>query len=158
MMKAYFRELAHLQEQLGDERFQALVSSDNTGKVKAFCDSLLEIAGGLPTEMTIGERTYEIVQLDLGRKYDDPDVSMQERAMDMNAYLGEEDGQYLLEHKEQIPVVIRAKFAFVFLNWQKPISCQWAAMIYWRDDHWIQDWACYEHGWFGYYRLLRRKK
>jgi hypothetical protein len=157
MMKNYFRELAHLQEQLGEERLRALISSDNTGKVKAFCDSLLKIGQGLPVELTIGDRTYEIVQFDWGRRYD-PEISMLERARDMNACLGKEDGDYLMEHQNEIPAMFQNKLAFVFLDWQKPISCEWAAMIYWRDDHWIQDWACYERGWFGYYRLLRRKK
>ena len=155
-MRNYFRELAHLHEQIGDERFQALVSSDNTGKVKIFCDNLIGVTGGLPVEITIGDRTYEIVRFDWGRKYD-PDVSMQERAMDMNAFLGEEDGQYLLEYQDEIPAVLRNKFAFVFLNWHKTYDSRWAAMVYWRDDHWIQNWTGYEQGWFGYYRLLRRK-
>ena len=54
-----FRKLAHLYEQLGEDRFQVLISSDNTGKVKDFCDQLLKDA--LPTTMTVGDRTYDIL-------------------------------------------------------------------------------------------------
>ncbi|MBU4315302.1 hypothetical protein KJ673_02755, partial [Patescibacteria group bacterium] len=38
---SYFRALAHLEEQLGQEGFEALIASANTGQVKAFCDALL---------------------------------------------------------------------------------------------------------------------
>ena len=57
-----FRKLAHMWEQLGDERFQALISSDNTGKVKDLCDQLLKDA--IPTKLVnIGpeNRSYDIL-------------------------------------------------------------------------------------------------
>jgi len=37
-----FRALAHLEEQLGKERFRVLIDSGNTGKVKDFCDGLIK--------------------------------------------------------------------------------------------------------------------
>jgi len=82
------RELAHLQKQLGDERFRALISSDNTGKVKEFCDSLVK--DYLPTEMTVGGRAYDILGF---LKRDEKLVvghAMVHRAKEKNANLGQD--------------------------------------------------------------------
>lgn len=50
---------AHLRREIGEDRFNALISSDNTGKVKAFCDQLIQDA--ILKTMTVGGRNYDIL-------------------------------------------------------------------------------------------------
>jgi hypothetical protein len=49
------RSASHLQRELGDDLFNALVSSDNTEAVRQFANGLVKDA--LPTSMTIAGRT-----------------------------------------------------------------------------------------------------
>lgn len=157
------RKLAHLKEQLGDERFAALINSGNTGKVKSFCDQLCDqlFEDSIPTSMTIAGRTYEI--LDFLREEDRESVSgstMVERANEMQAHLGQDDGQHLLNHQEEIPEALRGKVAFVFIDWRLPARPAHVTYIHWCGNRWVMD-IQYGH-WLtcvfsGNGRLLRRK-
>ena len=100
-----FRQLAHLAEQLGDERFHALIDSGNTGKVRAFCDKLVKAM--LPTTMTISGRTYDLLGFLQGDEKSVVGHTMVVRAKEMNANLGQDDGQHLLDHQDEIPAAVR---------------------------------------------------
>lgn len=150
-----FRAMAHLLEQLGDERFTALIDSGNTRKVKGFCDELIK--SSIPTTMNIGGRTYDILGF---HKEGDTHVKgkvMVGRAKDMSANLGKDDGQHLLDHQYEIPVALRGKAVFVFTDWRHPDDSERVYYVYWNDDRWFMD-----YGWLGRdfgedYRVLRRK-
>jgi hypothetical protein len=55
-MTTDFRKLAHLAEQLGDDRFEALIDPSNTGKVRELCDQMLRSGSTTPTPAS---RWYE---------------------------------------------------------------------------------------------------
>ena len=154
-----FRKLAHLEEQLGDERFQALIDSDNTGRVKDFCDGLAKAVGSaLPTEMTVGGRVYEI--LSFLREEDGGSVRgdvMVSRAKELGANLGKEDCEFILAHQADIPVALRGKVTFVFPDWRHPDDRESVAYVDWRVGGWCQGWGWLSDGWYGHGRLLRRK-
>ena len=151
-----FREIAHLKEQLGDERFAVLIDSDNTGKVKEFCDQLVNDA--LPTEMTVGGRTYEILGFLRGDERLVNGNIMVERAKEMNANLGQDDGKHILKHQDEIPVSLRGKAAFVFTEWRHPDDPESALYVSWRGVRWVRGWHWLGHDvWRGRGRLLRCK-
>lgn len=150
------RKLAHLEEQLGEERFEALIDSGNTGKVKEFCDQLLKDA--LPTTMTVGDRTYDI--LGFLKEEDQGSVVgkvMVRRAKGMDANLGEDDGQYLLDHQEDIPVALRGKVVFIFPAWRHPGDSDYVACVGWYGDRWSRHWHWLGSDFCDGGRLLRRK-
>ena len=158
-----FRKLSHLEEQLGDERFQALISSDNTGKVKEFCDELIQ--SSIPTEMTVGGRTYDILGFLRGDEKLVVGPTMVERAREMNAHLGKDDSDHILVYQEEIPVALRNKVRFVFTDDRNPYYPE-ACEIYWESDwendedgYWNRRWGLIvpPRGWHGLYRVLRRK-
>jgi len=149
------RKLAHLQEQLGDEQFAALIDSGNTGKVKAFCDNLVKDA--MPTEITVGDRTYDILGFLKGNETSVLGHTMAERAKEMNANLGQDDGQYLLYHQGYIPVSLRGKVIFVFTDWRHPSLSGRVVCVCWVDGRWARYWGWLAFGWRGVVRMLRRK-
>jgi len=149
------RKLAHLQEQLGDEKFTVLIDSGNTGKVKEFCDGLLNDA--IPTEMTVGGRTYDLLGFLQGDEKSVVGHTMVERAVEMEANLGKEDGEHILEHQGDIPEELRGKVYFVFTDWRHPDDSDSVFFVYWGDDRWVRDWDWLDDRWFGNDRVLRRK-
>ena len=122
-------------------------------------DGLQRIAEGvLPTEMTIAGRTYDI--LGFLKEEDGGSVvgsTMVERAKEMQANLGQEDGQYLLDHQEEIPEALRGKVVFVFPDWPHPDDPARVACVYWGGDRWLQRWYWLGLDFRGRCRLLRRK-
>lgn len=149
------RELAHLQEQLGEEKFAALISSENTGKVTKFCDELVQ--SSIPTTMTVGGRTYEILGFLGGDEKSVSGHTMVKRAKEKQAHLGKDDGQHLLDHQEEIPAALRGKIVFVFTDWRDPDYSECVACVSWDDDRWVQYWDWIVHDWGGGDRVLRRK-
>ncbi|MDP3245300.1 MAG: hypothetical protein Q8M83_06650 [bacterium] len=149
------RKLAHLEEQLGEDRFGVLISSDNTGKVKAFCDELLKDT--LPSTITIAGRTYNILGFLKGKETSVVGHTMVERAKEMAAHLGEDDGKHILEHKNEIPVALRGKVAFVFTDWRHPDYPEDVAGVFWYGGRWVQLWYWLGNDWFGHRRVLCRK-
>ncbi len=150
-----FRATAHLSEQLGDERFAALISSDNTGKVKKFCDEL--IANGITTTITIGDRTYDLLGFLKGDEESVKGDVMVKRAKKMGANSGQDDGQYLLDHQAEIPEALRGKVAFIFTDWRRPGDSRHVAFVGWRGGCWSRHWDWLGDDWHGFGRLLRRK-
>jgi hypothetical protein len=151
-----FRKLAHLYEQIGEDRFRALISSNNTGRVKDFCDQLLK--GTMPTTMTVGVRTYDILGFLQGDEMSVVGHTMVSRAKEMSAHLGQDDGQYLLDHQQDIPVALQGKIAFVFTDWRHPDDSEKVYCICWDGHRWMQGWGWLGDGsWYSSDRVLRRK-
>ena len=150
-MENYFRQLAHLFEQIGQRRFEVLISSDNTGKVEGFCEELIEAS--LPTEMTVGGRTYEILGFLKGKEKHVSGYTMVDRAKEMNAHLGEDDGRHILKHQNEIPVELRGNVLFVFTDWRNyngsSIFC-----VGWFDGRWVEDWFWLIIDWLNKCRVL----
>ncbi|MFA6410278.1 MAG: hypothetical protein WCW26_01755, partial [Candidatus Buchananbacteria bacterium] len=112
-----FRKVAHLQEQLGPERFAILVDSGNTGKVRDFVNQLIRDALSAP--LVVGGRTYRFVDfVEKGSRAGG--ATLLKRAEEESANLGKEDGQYLLDHQGEIPIALRGQVAFVFPGWRHP--------------------------------------
>jgi len=149
------RSASHLQRELGDELFQALISSDNTEAVRKFAKGLLK--GALPTEIVVAGRTYEV----LGFLREGEDYvtgrTMVERAKEMDANLGEDDGQHLLNNQQDIPTALRGKVVFVFTDWRHPDDSENVDYVYWYDDRWIRNGDWLGDGWGDCDRVLRRK-
>jgi len=90
-----FESLSHLRKQLGDKRFYLLIDPDYTEEIKGLCDQLIKSL--LPTTLTIGDRTYEIINF-LQYFLQEPEISvdcqtMFDRAKLLDAHLGQEDLQ-----------------------------------------------------------------
>jgi len=150
-----FRAMAHLLEQLGDEQFAALIDSGNTGKVKNFCEGLIKDA--LPTTMTVGGRTYDILGFLQGNEKLVKGDIMVTRAVNMNANLGEDDGQYLLDHQDEIPAVLRNRVVFVFTDWRHPSGPERVCSLCWDGSRWIKYWYWLDYDFREGSRVLCRK-
>ena len=147
--------VAHLQREIGDEAFNALISSDNTEAVRQFAQGLVKKA--LPTEMTVGGRTYDILGfLEVGET-SVVGHTMVGRAKKMNANLGQDDGEHILKHQDDIPTSLQGKVIFVFTDWRHPDFPEFAYCVYWDGGQWVRDWGWLGGSWDGHDRLLRRK-
>lgn len=157
----FFKKVLSFFEALGAENFQVLLKESNLEKVKEFCKTLVTPkpeSNSLPTEMKIGDRTYELLGFLKEGEKSIVGHEMVKRSKEMNAHLGQDDGQYLLDHQQDIPVSLRGKVAFVFTNWRRPDSSDDVCRVYWNDGRWVRGWL-----WLGrdYWndddRVLRRK-
>ncbi len=153
------RSVSHLQRVLGDDLFNALISSDNTERVRAFAKQLAHLANDvIPTkEMTVGGRTYEILSFMRRNERSLSGRTMVERAVDMDANLGEDDGRHLLEHQAEIPVELQSEASFVFTDWRDPSNSKRVYCAYWSGGHWARSWDLLDRNWISHYRILRRK-
>lgn len=150
------RKLAHLREQLGEKRFEDLINPENTGKVKRFCDKLFR--DSLPQEMTVGDRTYEIINFLEDSEESVRGEAMVARATIGYAHLGEKHGRHLLEHQDEIPIVLRDRVVFVFTDWRNPDHNKLVSCVYWHADHWRQRWDNLDNNFHSTDRILRLKK
>jgi hypothetical protein len=107
-------------------------------------------------EFTICNRTYELVPfLEEGESYVSGDT-MVERAKELNANLGEEDGEFILERQAEIPKEFRGKFYMVFTAWRPPSRPRGVAYLGW-DGRWYQRWGWLGGDWGRRDRLVRRR-
>lgn len=150
------RSVAHLQKEIGDDLFNALVSSDNTAVVREFAKTLANV---LPTQMTISGRTYDLLGFLRGDEKSVVGHTMVVRIKEMNTNLGEKDGRYIMDHQDEIPVALRGKVAFVFTDWRRPDGSGLVAYVCWDwgSQRWFQDWRWLGYDWYGSVRVLRRK-
>lgn len=174
-MSSLFRKLAHLQEQLGEAGLNALLSSDNTGKVKAFCETLLSqfpsqihaadlIPNGCrvvedvePTEFNVEDLEFPTF-LEAGETSIGGDL-MRERAVNLKANFGLTDGKRILANQGKIPVEMRGKYIVLTgTKLRDPDGCLCVACLYWDDDRWVLDFIWLDDGFGGYDRLVRRKE
>ena len=109
------------------------------------------------TTMTIADRTYEILGFLRGDEQSVAGSVMVERAKEMQANLGQDDGQYLLDHQEEIPEAFRGKVVFVFPDWRNPDSPEGVACVCWGGGRWLRRWLWLGGGFRDRCRLLRRK-
>ena len=150
------RKLAHLQEQIGKERWQALINSDNTRKVSVFCDELL---GGLPNRLASGDRIYQICNFfNYGEDSVPKDIGI-DRAIKLKANLGEGDARYLLEHQADIPSRLRNEVFFTFTNWGHHSRDSSLAVINWSDREvaWELWWPHVDSFWTSMFKVLHRE-
>lgn len=138
---------AHLRRELGEDLFAALVSSDNTAAVRKLAEEL--IVAGLPTEMTIGGRAYDILSFLRGDEKSVPGNTMVERAKEMKANQGKEEREHLLKHQGDIPAALRGEIVFVFTDDRHPGNPEDVYYVYWGGDRWVTDWDWLDGGWFG---------
>lgn len=146
---------AHLRRELGEELFGAIVSSNNTAAVRKLAKELVNAS--LPTEMTLGGVTYEILSL---LKGDDGCVdgdTMVEQAKQMQAHLGEYDCRHLLKHQAEIPVALRGNVDFVFTDWRFAGGPGYVSNVGWSGESWILGSGTPGPDWGSNYRVLRRK-
>lgn len=151
------RSVAHLQKELGDDMFNALISSDNTGAVREFAKTLANV---LPATITVGGRTYDLLGfLQVDKKSVKGRRTMVLRVKEMNANLGKEECEHLLKYQDDIPVALRGKVVFVFTDWHHPDGSVDVAYVDWDEgsQRWIQNWFWLGYGFDGCARVLRRK-
>ena len=128
----------------------------------AVAEALQKIVDGdfietmLPTEMTIAGRTYEILSFLRGDEKFVFGHPMVERAKEMQAHLGEDEGQHFLDHQEEIPEVLRGRVTFVFTDWRLHGNPENVACIYWDGHRWVEDWDYLGRRFHGRRRVLRR--
>ncbi|MBU1615803.1 hypothetical protein KJ693_10930 [bacterium] len=120
-------------------------------------DALQTQISNLPTEMTIADRIYDILGFLRGDEKSVVGHTMVERAKEMNANLGDDDGQHLLDHQSEIPVALRDKVVFVFTGWRRPDDSEHVYCVYWDDDRWVVHWRWLGRDFYERFRVLRRK-
>lgn len=114
------------------------------------------VASPSTVEFTIGGRTYELVPfLKEGESCVSCDA-MVERAKELNANLGQDDGEFILKNQEEIPQEFRKKFYLVFTAWRNPSNPQGFACLAWGDGRGYQGWLCPDDDWGAGGRLVRR--
>jgi len=144
-----------LWKQLGEERFSILVSLENRSKVKEFCDQILKET--LTPTMTVGDRTYKILSFSRKDEGSMNGYTMVERAKEMSAHLGKDDGEYLLEHQLDIPVALRRNVIFVFTDWRCSSDSDLVQCVWWNGNSWKCYWYRLDCLWNGFFvRVLRR--
>lgn len=118
-----------------------------------------QVSDTLPTEIKVGDRTYKPLGFLKGDEKSIVGYEMVKRAKEMSAHLGEDDGEYLLNHQQDIPENIRDKVCFVFTNWRHPDGSDFVCSICWNDGCWVRYWFGLDYDeWNGCGRLLRPKK
>jgi hypothetical protein len=141
-----FRKLAHLVEQIGEWRLDALLDPANTGKVRGFCDELIEAS--LPKEMTLDGVTYEIISFNGHEKRADS-LLMARWVEAACAYLKEEDLERIERCWRDVPAVFCGKSVFATaIN---------STLRYFIVDPWGWRELPYFHGAPDMCRLIRRK-
>ncbi len=153
----FLKKISNFIKAVGRENFTILLKESNIEKVKEFCKTLIS-PSDLPTEIKVGDRTYELLGFLKGDEEIISGNGMVRQAKEMLAHLGEDDGQYLLDHQQNIPENFRGKVYFVFTNWHRPDGSGDVCYVYWDDDRWIGGWVSHND----YYQrdaglILRRK-
>ena len=116
----------------------------------------MDLLNDLPTTMTLGGKTYEILRFTQKDKKVDG-WEMKKRAKKMGANLGEIDGRHILNHQDEIPVALRGKVLFVFPDWRCDVLFGHPmTFIYWVNGCWIENWIPGTNDFFGGFRVLRR--
>ena len=113
----------------------------------------------LPTTMTVGGRVYDILSFLRGNEKFVNGHIMVERAEEMGANLGKDDGEHLLKNQGDIPVELRGKVIFTFTDWRRPGDSGYVADVYWDGGsrRWVRDWYWLDYDWHRQDRVLRRK-
>jgi hypothetical protein len=102
--------------------------------------NLIKVSQPLPTEMTIGGRTYEIISLLRENEQSVTGHMLTLRVKAKNADLGEIDGQHILKNQAEIPKILRGKIKFFFSTWHISDYPETVWLICWNGDEWELDW------------------
>ncbi|HRH23516.1 MAG TPA: hypothetical protein PK295_02720 [Candidatus Magasanikbacteria bacterium] len=153
MSEPTFPQMQHFFVLVGEgkitaENFQSFLENPNK-----FFEGNLTKDMVVPTTMTVGARTYDILRFHRGRQKS----TMVDQAKDLSAHLGQEDGKHILKHQDDIPAVLRGKVNFVFTDWRHPDDQGRVAYVVWNGDGWVQDWEWLVPQRSGRSRMLRRK-
>jgi len=124
----------------------------------------------MDTLITIAGRTYEVLSFLRGNERYLSGSTIVERAKEMNANLGKDDGQHLLDHQDEIPAEFRNFGNFldrtivVFTEWRHPDDPKVVAFICWHglpwhNCRWAQGWISLNYDYLPCddFRVLRRK-
>jgi hypothetical protein len=129
---------AYLRMKLGEELFNVVLNPDNTKKVKEFAETLVK----LPTAMTVGGVTYEIIRL--VKKGEDTigGEVMVDRIREAKAMIDEDDYRNIKEHQDGIPVELRGFIVFIFtgLKRDRRLDDREVSCFRWNRYHWIRQW------------------
>ena len=112
----------------------------------------------LPTTMTVGGRTYDILSFVQGDGFVGG-YQMIAKVREMSANLGQEEGEHFLKNQGDIPVELRGEVTFVFTDWRHAAHSESVSCVYWSvgDRRWVRDWGWLDQNWYDYARVLRRK-
>ncbi|TSC76642.1 MAG: hypothetical protein G01um101431_775 [Parcubacteria group bacterium Gr01-1014_31] len=103
---------------------------------------------------TLGNRVYGLVPIFQEAETYVSDNTMVERAQELGANLDEEDGQFFMEHRAEIPAEVQRSL-LVFTGWRHPSNPQSFAYMGWVGDKWYQAWYLPELvEWCKYDRLV----
>jgi hypothetical protein len=140
-----------LSDMFGDERFEAMIKMARAGKITGKVQSVLTLA--------ISGREYDILTFASEVEQMVSGHTMVDRAVFMEADLGEEDGQYVLDHQQDIPVLFRGRIEFVFTSWRRRENNEDIHFISWDSDksRWVKTFWLLTEGWFCRGRVLRPK-
>lgn len=109
----------------------------------------------IPTTFTVGGRTYKLVSFHKEGKSSITCDTMVERAPELDANLGREDGEVILKHQDKIPQEFQGKL-LVFTAWRSPSNPRYFAFLFWFGVRWYQYWRRLDDGWCDRDRLLVR--
>lgn len=147
---------AHLRREIGEALFNALMSSDHTGKVREFAEKLL-----VPTEIIIGGRTYEVLSFFKEGEVGVDGNVMAIRVKGLEALLASEEIEHILKHQADIPNGIRSGVTFVlsiqdtaYLSRDVPITVGCLSWLK-SDACWNLHWRGLAGKWSRHSRVLR---
>ena len=152
-------KLTKLVDGLSKEELEALLDESNAKKVQEFCKTLItpkpENCDSLPTEIKVGDRVYELVSFLKDRETNIIGHEMVKRAKETNAHLGEDDAQYLSDHQQDIPEILKSKISFAFTD---SGDSDYIFGVYWNGSRWVRGLDMLDNNdWDGDVRVLRRK-
>jgi|SRR3989338_7691849 len=118
----------------------------------------------LPTEFTLGrgtddERTYELFSFIEGQGFPIDGQEMVKRAEKLDANLGREHRQYILDHQDEIPPELKEKVHFIFTAERYPTRLEHVSYIFCNGGRWLCAWGYLnEPCWGSSGRLLRQRQ
>ena len=108
----------------------------------------------LPDTMTVGGRTYKIINFPQEKEEYVNGNTIINRTKKLKANLGEKECRHIKDHQGDIPAQLRGKVFFVFTDWRRPGDSEGFADVYWDGGCWVQGWHWIGHEWAGDGRVL----
>lgn len=105
----------------------------------------------------VGNRTYELVDFFQDDESSVPVDTVVKYAQELNANLGEKDGEFILKHQDELPEEFQCEFYLIFAAWRHP-SLPRIASLRWNGRRWYRSWGWPGTGWWEDDWLVRRVK